>query len=102
MVERDELLIFKLNNQKDTFKLLLILYNKGKIYSSKVRRLGMNDRTIIRAREVLENFGLIKITSEEGSRRLYYELTPKGYRVVELLLDLERFLFIDWVSFLVF
>ncbi|MCK5159749.1 MAG: hypothetical protein KAR08_11355 [Candidatus Heimdallarchaeota archaeon] len=50
----------------------------------------MNDRTLIKVREVLHGYGLINLTSIEGSRRLYYDLTPKGKRVVEKLVDLER------------
>ncbi|HUT80125.1 MAG TPA: hypothetical protein VMZ29_02900 [Candidatus Bathyarchaeia archaeon] len=55
----------------------------------------MNDRTLIKVREVLEEFNLIKLTNIEGSRRLYYELTNKGKRVVERLVDLERALLSD-------
>ncbi len=88
--KEEELLIFKLNNQKNTFKLLIILWNRGKIFGSKIRKLGMNDRTLIKVREILHGFELIKLTTLEGSRRLYYELTPKGKRVVEKLVDLER------------
>jgi len=91
----EEMLIFKLNNQKDTYKLLIMLWNRGKLYGSKIRRLGMNDRTLIKVREVLEEFNLIKLTNIEGSRRLYYELTNKGKRVVERLVDLERALLSD-------
>ena len=88
--KEEELLIFKINNQKNTFKLLIILWNRGKIFGSKIRKLGMNDRTLIKVREILHEFELIKLTTLEGSRRLYYELTPKGKRVVEKLVDLER------------
>ena len=91
----EEMLIFKLNNQKDTLKLLILLWNREKMYGSKIRRLGMNDRTLIKVREVLTGFDLIKLTSIEGSRRLYYELTPKGKRVVEKLVDVERILLTD-------
>ncbi|MHA1307942.1 MAG: hypothetical protein ACTSQN_11695, partial [Candidatus Heimdallarchaeota archaeon] len=61
----------------------------------KIRRLGMNDRTLIKVRDVLKEHNLIALTSIEGSRRLYYELTPKGKRVVEKLVDLERQLISD-------
>ncbi|MCF2144292.1 MAG: hypothetical protein K9W42_11385 [Candidatus Heimdallarchaeota archaeon] len=91
----EEMLIFRLNNQKDTFKLLIMLWNRGKLYGSKIRRLGMNDRTLIKVREVLVSFGLLKLTTIEGSRRLYYELSAKGKRVVEKLVDLERALLAD-------
>ncbi|MHA1630912.1 MAG: hypothetical protein ACTSXO_01590 [Candidatus Heimdallarchaeota archaeon] len=91
----EEMLIFRLNNQKDTFKLLIMLWNRGKLYGSKIRRLGMNDRTLIKVREVLVSFGLLKLTTIEGSRRLYYELSAKGKRVVEKLVDLERTLLAD-------
>ena len=88
--KEEELLIFKVNNQKDTFKLLIMLWNRGKMYGSKIRKLGFNDRTLIKVREILKEYELIKLTTLEGSRRLYYELTPKGKRVVEKLVDLER------------
>jgi len=91
----EEMLIFTLNNQKDTYKLLIMLWNRGKMYGSKIRRLGMNDRTLIKVREVLHDFGLIKLSNIEGSRRLYYELTAKGKRAVEKLVDLERILISD-------
>lgn len=91
----EEMLIFKLNNQKDTLKLLIMLWNRGKLYGSKIRRLGMNDRTLIKVREVLVSFGLLKLSSIEGSRRLYYELSPKGKMVVEKLVELERILLTD-------
>ena len=55
----------------------------------------MNDRTLIKVRDVLKEHNLIALTSIEGSRRLYYELTPKGKRVVEKLVDLERQLISD-------
>ncbi|MFW9922945.1 MAG: hypothetical protein ACFFDW_06610 [Candidatus Thorarchaeota archaeon] len=93
--KEEELLIFQLNNQKDTFKLLIMLWNRGKMYGEKIRKLGMNDRTLIKVREVLNEFGLVKLTTLEGSRRIYYELTPKGKRVVEKLVDLERELISD-------
>ncbi len=93
--KEEELLIFKLNNQKDTLKLLIMLWNRGKMYGEKIRKLGMNDRTLIKAREVLNEFGLVKLTTLEGSRRIYYELTNKGKRVVERLVDLERALLSD-------
>jgi predicted transcriptional regulator len=89
-IAEEEMLIFKINNQKDTFKLLILLWNRGRLYGSKIRRLGMNDRTLIKVREVLHGYGLINLTAIEGSRRLYYDLTPKGKRVVEKLVDLER------------
>ena len=91
----EEMLIFRLNNQKDTFKLLIMLWNRGKLYGSKIRRLGMNDRTLIKVREVLVSFDLLKLTTIEGSRRLYYELSAKGKRVVEKLVELERILLAD-------
>ncbi len=94
-VKDEELVLFQLNNQKDTFKLLFMLWNRGKLYGSKIRRLGMNDRTLIKVRDVLKEHNLIALTSIEGSRRLYYELTPKGKRVVEKLVDLERQLISD-------
>ena len=94
-VRDEELAIFKLNNQKDTMKLLIMLWNKGKMYGSKIRRLGMNDRTLIKVREILSEYGLISLTSIEGSRRLYYELTPKGKQLVEKLVELERILISD-------
>jgi DNA-binding MarR family transcriptional regulator len=94
-VKEEELVLFQLNNQKDTFKLLFMLWNKGKLYGGKIRRLGMNDRTLIKVRDVLKEHGLILLTAIEGSRRLYYELTPKGKRVVEKLVDLERQLISD-------
>ncbi|MHA1126952.1 MAG: hypothetical protein ACTSQX_15105 [Candidatus Heimdallarchaeota archaeon] len=79
-IKEEELVLFRLNNQKDSFKLLF---------------LGMNDRTLIKVRDVLKEHNLIALTSIEGSRRLYYELTPKGKRVVEKLVDLERQLISD-------
>ena len=88
--KEEELLIFKLNNQKDTYKLLIMLWNRGKMFGSKIRKLGFNDRTLVKVREILAEFELIKLTTEEGSRKIYYELTPKGKRVVEKLVDLER------------
>ena len=91
----EEMLIFKLNNQKDTLKLLIMLWNRGKLYGSKIRRLGMNDRTLIKVREVLVSFNLLKLSTIEGSRRLYYELSPKGKMVVEKLVELERILLSD-------
>ncbi len=91
----DQMLIYHMNNQKDTFRMLIILWNEGKMHGSKLQKLGMNDRTIIKVREILLNFGLIKLTNIEGSRRLYYELTKKGKRVVEKLVDLERELLMD-------
>jgi predicted transcriptional regulator len=94
-VKEEELVLFQLNNQKDTFKLLIMLWNRGKLYGSKIRRLGMNDRTLIKVRDILKEYNLIALTSIEGSRRLYYELTPKGRRVVEKLVDLERQLISD-------
>lgn len=93
--KEEELLIFKLNNQKDTYKLLIMLWNRGKMFGSKIRRLGMNDRTLIKVREILREFDLIKLSTLEGSRRLYYELSPKGKRVVEKLVELERILISD-------
>jgi len=93
-IKEEELVLFRLNNQKDSFKLLFMLWNKGKLYG-KIRRLGMNDRTLIKVRDVLKEHNLIALTSIEGSRRLYYELTPKGKRVVEKLVDLERQLISD-------
>ena len=94
--EEEELLIFQLNNQKDTYKLLFMLWNRGKMFGSKIRKLGMNDRTLIKVRDVLRDFGLIKLTKLEGTRRIYYELTPKGKRVVEKLVDLERTLMTEY------
>ncbi|MHA1502635.1 MAG: hypothetical protein ACTSSB_12360 [Candidatus Heimdallarchaeota archaeon] len=85
-IKEEELVLFRLNNQKDSFKLL---------FGNKIRRLGMNDRTLIKVRDVLKEHNLIALTSIEGSRRLYYELTPKGKRVVEKLVDLERQLISD-------
>ena len=93
--KEEELLIFKLNNQKDTFKLLFLLWNRGQMFGSKIRRLGMNDRTLIKVRDVLLEFGLIQLKTIEGSRRLYYNLTPKGKRFVEKLVELERELISD-------
>jgi predicted transcriptional regulator len=91
----DELLIFELNDQKDCFRLLMLLHNHGKLYSEKIRRLGMNDRTIIKVRNVLLKFDLISVDSLDGSRRKYHALTSKGQRVVEKLIELERELLID-------
>jgi predicted transcriptional regulator len=93
--KEEELMIFKINNQKDSLKLLIMLWNRGKMYGNKIRNLGMNDRTLVKVRELLNEFGLISLTTEEGSRRIYYELTPKGKRVVEKLVDLERELISD-------
>ncbi|MBD3192040.1 MAG: hypothetical protein GF308_15440 [Candidatus Heimdallarchaeota archaeon] len=95
MAQQDDLLIFQFNQQKDTFRLIMLLYNNGRMYSSQVREFGMNDRTIMRARTVLRELELITISSAEGSRRLYYDLTYKGRQVAEKLLELERLLFSD-------
>jgi predicted transcriptional regulator len=93
--KEEELLVFELNNQKDSFKLLIILWNRGKLYGERILKEGMNDRTLIRVRDLLLKFNLIKVTPLDGSRRLYYELTPKGKRVVEKVVDLERQLMAD-------
>lgn len=95
MPPSNDLLIFQLNQQKDTLRLIMLLYNNGRMYSGQVRQFGLNDRTIMRARTVLQEMGLITITSAEGSRRLYYDLTSKGLQVAEKLLELERLLFTD-------
>jgi len=93
--KEEEMLIFKLNNQKDSFKLLIMLWNLGTLYGTRIQRLGMNDRTLVRVRDLLLELKLIKIIPIEGSRRLNYELTNKGKRVVEKIVDLERNLMAD-------
>jgi predicted transcriptional regulator len=72
-----------------------MLWNLGTLYGTRIQRLGINDRTLIRVRELLLKLKLIKVTPIEGSRRLNYELTPKGKRVVEKIVDLERNLMAD-------
>jgi predicted transcriptional regulator len=91
----NDLLIYNLNDQKDTFKLIIILHNHGKLYSQQICEEGMNDRTLIKAREVLMELGLLQLESPEGSRRKYYSLTSKGKRFAEELIILERLLLTD-------
>ncbi|NHJ47967.1 MAG: hypothetical protein FK733_09280 [Asgard group archaeon] len=93
--KEEEMIIFEMNNQKDSFKLLIMLWNLGTLYGTRIQRLGINDRTLIRVRELLLKLNLIKVTPIEGSRRLNYELTNKGKRVVEKIVDLERNLMSD-------
>ncbi|MEA2070274.1 MAG: hypothetical protein U9O98_03195 [Asgard group archaeon] len=92
----EDLLIYDLNAQKGTFKLLIILFNHGRLFGNKILSYGMNDRTLIKARRVLLKFGLLSLTHSSGSRRIYYELTEKGYRVAQHLIDMERLLLVDF------
>ncbi|MBD3190140.1 MAG: hypothetical protein GF308_05835 [Candidatus Heimdallarchaeota archaeon] len=83
-----------LEKQVGTITLLVLLQQFGDLYYTELSELGMNQQTIMRARKVLIDYGLLTTYDRKMGRttRVYHSLTPKREKVARKLLEIEELL----------
>jgi len=85
--------IFNVLEKSQSIEILVVLYNKDKLFLSELlEQLGTKDtNTVSRRLDMLREAGLVKEEGEEkfGGRR-YIWLTDKGKKVAKLLTDIEK------------
>ena len=85
--------IFNILEKSQSIEILVVLYNKDKLFLSELlEHLGTKDtNTVSRRLDMLREAGLVKEEGEEkfGGRR-YIWLTDKGKKVAKLLANIEK------------
>ena len=85
--------IFKLEDQASIFQILVLIADRGEIYSAQLKREGFTPRTTDRVLERLSHMGLITNRlddSAQGAFRRMYSLTPCGEEFMVLLREMEK------------
>ena len=87
--------VYKLEGQKDIFRVLVEIEAHGEVFAEQLKRSGFNPQTYYRVLDKLKDFGLIKSRlddSAEGAFRRMYSLTPYGEELLAHLKEIEKIL----------